>query len=205
MQEPREPQRQHSKRTCGEPVCSPAVPRKLTSCDVSTGCPFDLASRRWFCEQSALSEGSNELSPDARFTVLSVCSSCKQHSLWFSGSASWSLPLCASNESRGIALFPRLKSVLHPIDPNPCLSQRIDFMVRPERFELPTLWFEAKCSIQLSYGRTPRTDSIRLIILERHFYCDSTTHIPGPATPPKAEPEPAEQCLRVGGSWRRSQ
>jgi hypothetical protein len=26
-------------------------------------------------------------------------------------------------------------------------------MVRPERFELPTLWFEAKCSIQMSYGR----------------------------------------------------
>ncbi len=28
-------------------------------------------------------------------------------------------------------------------------------LVRPERFELPTLWFEAKCSIQLSYGRLP--------------------------------------------------
>jgi hypothetical protein len=27
-------------------------------------------------------------------------------------------------------------------------------MVRPERFELPTPWFEAKYSIQLSYGRT---------------------------------------------------
>ena len=26
-------------------------------------------------------------------------------------------------------------------------------MARPERFELPTPWFEAKCSIQLSYGR----------------------------------------------------
>ena len=26
---------------------------------------------------------------------------------------------------------------------------------RPERFELPTLWFEARCSIQLSYGRVP--------------------------------------------------
>ena len=26
-------------------------------------------------------------------------------------------------------------------------------MVRPERFELPTLWFEARYSIQLSYGR----------------------------------------------------
>ena len=26
-------------------------------------------------------------------------------------------------------------------------------MVRPERFELPTLCFEGRCSIQLSYGR----------------------------------------------------
>src|ERR1700749_4341065 len=29
----------------------------------------------------------------------------------------------------------------------------VNKLVRPERFELPTLWFEAKCSIQLSYGR----------------------------------------------------
>ena len=27
-------------------------------------------------------------------------------------------------------------------------------MARPERFELPTKWFEATYSIQLSYGRT---------------------------------------------------
>ena len=27
------------------------------------------------------------------------------------------------------------------------------FLARPERFELPTTWFEAKYSIQLSYGR----------------------------------------------------
>ena len=27
-------------------------------------------------------------------------------------------------------------------------------MVRPDRFELPTYWFVASCSIQLSYGRT---------------------------------------------------
>jgi hypothetical protein len=33
-------------------------------------------------------------------------------------------------------------------------------MVRPERFELPTLWFEAKCSIQLSYGRALQVSKI---------------------------------------------
>jgi hypothetical protein len=29
-------------------------------------------------------------------------------------------------------------------------------LVRPERVELPTPWFEAKCSIQMSYGRTKK-------------------------------------------------
>ena len=29
----------------------------------------------------------------------------------------------------------------------------VDAMVRPERFELPTAWFVARYSIQLSYGR----------------------------------------------------
>jgi hypothetical protein len=44
-------------------------------------------------------------------------------------------------------------------------------VVRPERFELPTLWFEAKCSIQLSYGRVVahklNTDRLRDGGLER--------------------------------------
>jgi hypothetical protein len=30
------------------------------------------------------------------------------------------------------------------------------WVVRPDRFERPTLWFEARCSIQLSYGRALR-------------------------------------------------
>ena len=29
-------------------------------------------------------------------------------------------------------------------------------VARPERLELPTLWFEARCSIQLSYGRAAK-------------------------------------------------
>ena len=53
-------------------------------------------------------------------------------------------------------------------------------MVRPERFELPTLWFEAKCSIQLSYGRTVRNESFRKTILQGHsnrlFYRRPTRH-----------------------------
>jgi hypothetical protein len=31
--------------------------------------------------------------------------------------------------------------------------QSTEKVARPERLELPTLWFEARCSIQLSYGR----------------------------------------------------
>ena len=32
-------------------------------------------------------------------------------------------------------------------------------MARPERFELPTLCFEGRCSIRLSYGRVACIDS----------------------------------------------
>ena len=39
-------------------------------------------------------------------------------------------------------------------------------MVRPERFELPTLWFVAKCSIQLSYGRGKQQAAGTQIIAE---------------------------------------
>ena len=34
------------------------------------------------------------------------------------------------------------------------VSNVSEYLVRPDRFELPTYWFEASCSIQLSYRRT---------------------------------------------------
>jgi hypothetical protein len=33
-------------------------------------------------------------------------------------------------------------------------------MVRPERVELPTFWFVARRSIQLSYGRTDQREQL---------------------------------------------
>ena len=39
-------------------------------------------------------------------------------------------------------------------------------MVRPEGFEPPTLWFEAKCSIQLSYGRGVVRIAFRSVLQE---------------------------------------
>ena len=34
-----------------------------------------------------------------------------------------------------------------------CALDPTHILARPERFELPTTWFEARYSIQLSYGR----------------------------------------------------
>src|SRR5207249_10637316 len=39
-----------------------------------------------------------------------------------------------------------------PLCPN-LYTQLVERMARPERFELPTFWFVARRSIQLSYGR----------------------------------------------------
>ena len=52
-------------------------------------------------------------------------------------------------------------------------------MVRPERFELPTYWFVASRSIQLSYGRTTVASNETIHRLSGIFVgCNSrSTHI----------------------------
>ena len=38
----------------------------------------------------------------------------------------------------------------------------LERLARPERFELPTTWFEARYSIQLSYGRVFEINKLRV-------------------------------------------
>ena len=48
--------------------------------------------------------------------------------------------------------------------------------MRPERFELPTLWFVARCSIQLSYGRDMASNGD--FDYSRNFAVDETLRPP---------------------------
>ena len=50
-------------------------------------------------------------------------------------------------------------------------DQKPGKMARPERFELPTTWFEARYSIQLSYGRVFKINNLGLF-RERPFGID---------------------------------
>ena len=45
-------------------------------------------------------------------------------------------------------------------------------MVRPERFELPTAWFVARYSIQLSYGRVNRSGIMRIGVAFVNGFCE---------------------------------
>ncbi len=47
-------------------------------------------------------------------------------------------------------------------------------VVRPERFELPTFWFVARRSIQLSYERIPVTTTLRRRIACRYYLRNSS-------------------------------
>ena len=63
-------------------------------------------------------------------------------------------PLCV--RAAGLADFFRLLMLAAPILSSPFAEkawESFDSMARPERFELPTAWFVARYSIQLSYGR----------------------------------------------------
>jgi hypothetical protein len=51
-------------------------------------------------------------------------------------------------------------------------------MARPERFELPTLWFEARCSDPLSYGRVGTLSMFMRVFAKRaKGKCTVVVHI----------------------------
>jgi hypothetical protein len=50
-------------------------------------------------------------------------------------------------------------------------------MARPERFELPTAWFVARYSIQLSYGRLKREGIIHKLAADT-VYCNAAPVFP---------------------------
>ena len=50
------------------------------------------------------------------------------------------------------------------------LANPLKYLVRPERFELPTYWFVASCSIQLSHGRTARKIDSRMMEKRQAFF-----------------------------------
>ena len=52
-------------------------------------------------------------------------------------------------------------------------------MARPERFELPTNWFEASYSIQLSYGRPQQGVDDGMPAAEPVELCFSDPELPG--------------------------
>ncbi len=51
-------------------------------------------------------------------------------------------------------------------------------MARPERFELPTNWFEASYSIQLSYGRVEEGGLYRFLASEEGLRRQYSLHAP---------------------------
>ncbi len=50
------------------------------------------------------------------------------------------------------------------------VANPLKFLVRPERFELPTYWFVASCSIQLSHGRLTEKLLVNMDTDVKHFF-----------------------------------
>ena len=75
-------------------------------------------------------------------------------------------------------------------------------LARPERFELPTPWFVARYSIQLSYGRAAA--AIRMVSVDLRTPsrgAHPTTFLPGGSQPgPEASPQSASARVLPRGA-----
>ena len=76
-------------------------------------------------------------------------------------------------------------------------------MARPERFELPTPWFVARYSIQLSYGRVLGTlmEHGPENVAEREGFEPSMGLVPYSLS--RGAPSATRPSLRIGAEWRR--
>jgi hypothetical protein len=75
-------------------------------------------------------------------------------------------------------------------------------LARPERLELPTLWFEARCSIQLSYGRANLIIAIVEANSPRHLSCALNSH-PNPQNAARRALSPLTPPLAMMSSQRQ--
>ncbi len=74
---------------------------------------------------------------------------------WVFG-APWSLTIEYSTPAVSTGRTTRQKNCFLPFEPKESPPIRRKELVRPEGLEPPACWFEARRSIQLSYGRTSR-------------------------------------------------
>jgi hypothetical protein len=72
-------------------------------------------------------------------------------------------------------------------------------MARPERFELPTNWFEASYSIQLSYGRVEaRLYGLRSFLSSYNRTASENSIILRPLTNPEVTTSAGQSTLDTG-------